>query len=357
MQKFFIIAFILFSLCAYSGEVTFTGKARIIKDDVRSAMEASRINALLGGVSKYMRIALPDSDLNITEEYLMFVNNYTIDARWLAGSTVYTTVKININDLITEELAIYSAKQLNTVVFLFSGLPDYVPDGEVRKLIAGVLERNQFSTVHQAAFERDLIDPKSRLDIQAAFQSAMGAQYMLDFNFNLLEYAAGEYCRLLLDATYISSKNIDVITPVLRAELKIDDNDSNNCIAYAIETSLENAVEHLRKKFIPLPSEQMELLRNAVVFKNVTELKTINSITDTLVKRKILVTANIEEFFDDEAAYSVETYLAPQELAKQVEKQKFENIRELTPATDALEITIGVPDRLVPEERRGEEGL
>jgi hypothetical protein len=355
MRKIFIALFILFSIAAYSGEVTFTGKARIIKDDVRSAMEASRVNALLGGVGKYMRIVLPKSEANITEEYLMFVDNYTIEARWLSGATVYTTVKINVNDLISEELAVYSTKQLNTAVFLFSGLPDYVPDGEVKKLIVSVLERNQFSTSHQTVFEREVIDPKSRLDVQAAFQAATGAQYMFDFKFNLLDFAAGEYCRLLVDSTFISSKNIDVITPVLRTELRVEDNESNSCIAFAIETSLENTIEHLRKKLIPLPAKQLELLRYNIIFKNVSELKTINGIIDTLVKRKILLTADIEEFFDDEAAYSVETYIPPEELALQVEKQKFGNIRTLTPVAEALEITIGPPEQISDAELIGGE--
>ncbi|MDR2400975.1 MAG: hypothetical protein LBD73_04910 [Deferribacteraceae bacterium] len=349
MRNFFVILLILSSLPAIAGEITYTGKARVIKDDVRSAMEASRVNALLGGINKYMRSVLPNNNTNITEEYLMFVDNYTIEARWLAGSNVYTTLKINVNDLISEELAVYSAKQINTAVFLFSGLPDYVPDGEVKKLIIGVLERNQFSTSYQTAFERDVIDPKSRLDIQAALQTVTGAQYMFDFKFNLADFAAGEYCRLLIDTTYISSKNIDLVVPVLRTELRIEDNESNSCIAYAIETSLETVMEHLRKKLIPLPAKQLELLQYPIIFKNVTELRTINGIIDTLVKRKVLVTADIEEFFDDEAAYSVETYLAPEELAKQVEKQKFENVRLLSVAADALEITVGAPE-LLPED-------
>ncbi|MDR2104158.1 MAG: hypothetical protein LBP51_00210 [Deferribacteraceae bacterium] len=349
IQILFIFVATLSSFELFGGEVAFTGKARIIKDNVRSAMEASRVNALLGGVGKYMRSVIPNNDVTITEEYLMFVDNYTIEARWLSGSTVYTTLKINVNDLISEEIAVYSAKQLNTAVFLFSGLPDYVPDGEVRRLIMGVLERNQFSTSYQPAFEREVIDPQSRLDIQAALQAVTGAQYMFNFKFNLTDYAAGEFCRLQIDTTYISSKNLDVVVPILRTELKVEDNETKSCIAYSIETSLESVMQHLRKKLIPLPTRQLELVQYPIIFKNVTELRTINNIISTLVKRKVLAAANIEEFFDDEAVFSVETYLPPQELAKQVEKQKFDHIRRLNPIDNGLEISIGAPE-VLPEE-------
>jgi hypothetical protein len=349
MRKYFIASiltfFVIYGLSARSGEVTFTGKARVIKDDVRSAMEASRVNALLGGVGKYLRIVQPKNDSNVTEEYLMFVEDYTIEARWLSGSTVYTTVKVTVNDLIKEELAVYSTKQINSVVFLFSGLPEYVPENEVKRLITGVLERNQFSASHQAAFEREVIDPKNRLDIQAAMQTVTGAQYVFDFKFNLTDYVAGEYCRLISDTSYISSKNLDVVVPVLRTELTLEDNETSPCISFAIESSLEKVMEQVRKKLIPLPSKQLELLQYTVVFKNVTDLKTINEVISTLVRRKVLVSSDIEEFFDDEAAYSVQTYLTPEELAKQVEKQNFGAVRGLLPVSDALEITIGVPER------------
>jgi hypothetical protein len=308
---------------SYAGEIEFTGRATILKEDVRSAYKNSLNNALLGGIRRYVQQNLPDRAADITDDYIMFVDNYTILRREVVNNTVVTGVHININPLLTDDIAGYFTNQMNTAVFIMSGLPEYVTENQIRPVVSQSLLEMQFSTNDQLQFEREIIDRKNRYDVLNAFRS-VSPQYLFDFKFTLKSYKAEESCTLQSDSSYTPAGSITP-TPILLTEVTIEDNDTTACIKGAVKTSIDTALAHLRERLVPFPGEKLVLNKYIIEFQGVSEMRTLNDIMATLERRKYITTFAMNEFFDDEASFSVESYLPIQEFTDNINALSLEN--------------------------------
>ncbi len=323
----------------HAGEVEYTGSAHIFKNDVRSAQKSSLNNALLGGIRKYLQQVAPERKADITNDYLVFVNDYRILRRELNGADVITTVRIDIDDMITEDVATHVTRQINTAVFLITGLPDYIKEEQARRIVSSVFLDNQFTTKDQIPFEQELIDRSNSADVQTAFQS-VSSQYLFDIKFTLKNYRGGESCELISDSSYISLGNLSKSIPILRTEVTVEDNDTAQCILTAVRLSTETMLQHTREKLIPTPGVKLELMQYKLCFENADELRTINYIIDTLNKRKYLVKSEMTEFFDDEALFDVSCYFLPSELARKVKDIKLNGIKDVKYDDDSVTIVL-----------------
>jgi hypothetical protein len=308
----------------YAGEIEFTGRATILKEDVRSAYKNSLNNALLGGIRRYMRPYLQERGADITDDYIMFIDNYTILRREVVNNTVVTAVHMNINDMITEDMASYVTNQMNTAVFIMSGLPEYVTENQIRPIVAKSLTDMQFSTNGQTQFEREIVDRKNRYDILNAFRS-VSPQYLFDFKFTLKSYKADESCTLQSESSYIPSGSI-APSPILLTEVTIEDNNTAQCIREAVKTSVDTALAHMRDRLVPLPGEKPTLHEYVIEFHGVSAMRIINEIMETLEKRTYVTTYTMNTFFNDEADFTVSSYLPIQEFTDKINSLNLEGV-------------------------------
>ena len=323
-----VILLVFFALSAYSGEVEYTGGAQILKSDVRSSQKSSLNNALLGGIRKYLRQVSPEYGGDITNDHLVFINSYKIVRRELRGNNILTTVRIDIDDIIREEIAGFIAQQTNTAVFLVSGIPDYVKEERVRLTLSALFNDYLFTTKDQALFEQELIDRSNRTDVQSAFQS-VSSQYLFEMKFSLKSYKSGESCELTSDSLYASHNDVSKSIPILRTEVTVEDDDPAKCILTGIRLSAETMLAHARKHFISSPGVKLELKQYELRFKGAHELKSINNIIGTLSKRKFLIKSEMTEFFGDEAIFEVSFYFSPAEFAQKVKDANLSNIKRV----------------------------
>lgn len=335
-----ICSFFLFITHANAGEIEYTGIAIINNNDLKSAQNNSLKNALIGGINKYIKDNAPERKADITEDYFMFLESYEIVSRKIDGNRINTTVRMLINDLIKEDVAVYATKQVNTAVFLISGLPEYVNESHASQVLSDVFASKQFTTTEQTAFEQGLIDRKNRSDVQTAFQSASASQYLFEFNFNVVNYKAGESCTVQSDSSYMSASNLGKSIPVLRTVVTVESEDAEQCILNAVQSSVDTALIQVREKLIPSPIQQRELHKIQLVIKGITGLRIANNIMDTLNKRKMLVSTNMDGFYGNEAVFTVECYFTPEELANQIHKIGLESVSEIGYSDTGVHLTV-----------------
>lgn len=320
--------FICLSAVSYAGEVTYTGRATIIKDDIRSAQKNSLNNALLGGIKQYIKSNSPGHKGDITADYFVFIKNYTILERKLNGNSVQTKVKIELDDTITDEVAVFVTGQVNTALFYVKGLSEYIKLNDIRKDLSDIFYEMQFSTNEQVAFEQEIIDPDKNDDILTAFQS-VSSQYLFNFTFNVKDYKAGESCTVVSDSYYISINNITKRVPVIRSEVTVEDEDMVNCMKSAVYASVENSLMQVREKLIAAPGEKIQEYTYNIRFEGVEDLRAINEVIDTLQKRKLIAGYEMTEMYGTEAVFSVKSYFLPSDLMKRIGQLNMPEIADI----------------------------
>jgi hypothetical protein len=70
---------------------------------------------------------------------------------------------------------------------------------------------------------------------------------------------------------------------------------------------------------------------------------------DTLLKRKILISSDMEEYFADEASFAVETYLDTEDLASHIEKLKFDDVVYISYDEDSIKLSFTQPEPILNE--------
>lgn len=334
MYRLLIISCLLFYAAnVFAGEVTFTGRAHIVKEDVRTAQANSLNNALIGGINSYVKANVKNRTINVTAEHFMFVNEYEIIDRIIKDDFVVTTVKININDMITQDVAVHVAGRSNTAVFVAKGLPDFARAETVRKNISDLFAEYQFTMKDQIPFEQELIDLKSRDDALMAFQS-VSSQYMFEFDFNLKSFKAGESCTVATNSSYVAIADIGKRVPVLRTDITVEEASSADCFYKAVEESVRASLKQTRDKLIKSPEAQAVQTKFQLVFTGRTQLKNINTIVNDLKKRKYVSSAQMSEFFNNQAIYVVESYYSPEELSRKINELGYAEIERINITLD-----------------------
>ena len=324
-----------FSLSAFGGEITYTARATIFGGDVRTAQKNALSSALLGGIRSYITTNEPDYQGEITSDYLMFINSYTITKRQLTGGAVSITVHIILDETITDDSATYMTTQANSAVFLISGLPNYVDVAEARRAVSDVFVDSQFSVNDQIAFEQEIIDQSRRADVLTAFQ-AVSSQYMFEFKFNVKSFKAGETCTLEGTSSYSASSNITKIVPIISTEVSVDDEDPSECLLKALNTSVDNALVHVRETFIPAPEIKREVYKYTLNFTDVPNLKDVTDLLEALSKRRFLIKYEMTDFYSNQAAFNIECYLEPDEMAEKIAGMEFASVEEVTILDDEV---------------------
>ena len=344
INKIFFILIAFFALIfwerADAGVVEYTGKATVVNNDLRTAQRNSLQNALIGGLSQHVRSKTRRTGA-VTNDYLTFIKDYTILKRELVENVVSTTVRINIDDMITQEIATQVAPRVNTAVFLVSGLPQYTNSATVRSNLTNIFNLKQFATKEQIAFEQEIIDPKNRADVENAFL-AVGSQYLFELNFDIKSYVAGESCTLVVDARYRESSNLARVTPIQHKEITIEEGNTTNCIYQAVNEASESALNQVRQSLIVSPGAPMVLHKYTVIATGLIQLKELNDVMNDLKRRKYLISSAMSEFSVGQAIYTVESYFTTQDLASRITSLNFGTINNIqsTPINVSFEMKV-----------------
>ena len=328
-RTLFILAAFVVIFCEHAdaGVVEYTGRATIVNNDLRTAQRNSLQNALIGGLSQQIRSRTGRTGA-VTSDYMMFIKEYTILKRELVENVVITTVRINIDDMITQEIATQVAPRVNTAVFLVTGLPQYINNATVRTNLSNIFNRKQFTTKEQIAFEQEIIDIKNRSDIDNALL-AVGSQYLFELNFDVKSYVAGESCTVLVDAKYREASNLSRVHPIQHKEISIEDGDTTNCIYRAVNEAGETALNQVRQALIVSPGDPMVLHKYTVTTTGLIQLKEINDVINDLKKRKYLITSTMSEFSVGQAVFTVESYFSTQDLAGRIRASNYKTIENI----------------------------
>lgn len=327
------LLFLMHASFIYAGEITYTGRAHIVKDDVRAAQTNSLNNALIGGLSSYVKSNAKDSSVNVTPEYLMFVTEYQILERNVTDDYVVTKVKLVIDDMIAQDMSVHAVNRSNTAVFLAKGLPDFVKADTIRKNIGAIFNEYYFTVKDQISFEQEIIDISSGADALMAFQS-ISSQYYFEFNFNLTSFKAGESCTLTSSSSYASIADVNKSVPVLRTEITVEEASAEECIYRAVNESVRASLKQTRDKLVKSPEVQLKLNKFQLVFTGKTQLKSINSIINDVKKRKYVVGAQMSEFFNNQAVYVIESYYSAEELAAKLRDLEYVEVERINVTLD-----------------------
>jgi hypothetical protein len=128
--------------------------------------------------------------------------------------------------------------------------------------------------------------------------------------------------------------------PVLMLEVTIEEGDPDRCVLNAVENAVEESLTHMRAALVPAPREKITLSQYTLTFTNVPDLRTINNIVDSIRRRKLATSSDMNSFFDDEAVFSVESYLSATDLAERIRGLNIETVQSVNYKNNDITITI-----------------
>ncbi|MDR2868942.1 MAG: hypothetical protein LBV04_00660 [Deferribacteraceae bacterium] len=346
MRKILVLFIMIAAVAGFAeaAEITYTGRAG--GGDLRAAQRSSLYGALLGGVKRYVQVNAPNRRGEVTSDDLMFINSFEILSRTMSGGGVNTTVRIDIDDMVLDDVSAAMKADSNSAVFHISGLPSYVNVNSNRSGLRAVFDKHQFSTNDQVAFEQEVVDPNRRQDVLTAFE-AIGAQYLFDMRFNVNN--AGGSCTVISEVTYTKSDNVSNVRPVLNTETVLQNPDSAQCVTAAVSAAVDNTLAHMRNTLVPAPAAKVEDYTYNLHFSNIQDLRSINELMVTLQQRRLVNRSEQKEWTGEETTFEVDSYLLPDELAYRIATLQFSGVESIevdenaaAPESAQINFTMGV---------------
>ena len=328
-KALFILFFLIISCYGYAqiSKTIGLGEAIIENSNMKAAYKTAIQNALLDAIREYYVNASENGEIpDVTPEYIKFIKSYKITSRNIDDFKVFVSVEAYLDNVTIKDPKPFLTKRLDTIVFMFSNLPEAViSDSEISKTMNNVLQAQNFSTMDQNNFAYLITDPENKPQIINAFNS-VGAKYLLLFSFVLTYPEHLEKNQSIIDEpTYTCEITVNAnLRSKQGKEKKITlsinsgNKDRTKCAKEAMNKGLISLVEYLRTNILLDEATISRIHSYQIKVINFKNMVNTNKFFESLKQKGFVNSYKVTSFASKEVLFNVETIFEPTILQQKI---------------------------------------